>query len=362
MRLQGTHGITLSIGGLKNLGFSVAVFILVFVRMFVAQPPFSLDYMAYISIFDVLDDLSFLEIIDDNFIFPYTITRETVPIEVGFALLVKAISLMGFQVETNLAIIAAASVGLRAYLMRKLGVPLIWILAINVVAISLLEANAVRLGVGASLFLAGLVAVRARHRHVGLVFVSISILFHLQIVIFAVPFLFFFLISRWANQSRYNLIISFTAAVGLSIFSVQFLPFLANEKVQEYVARGSSASAGVTITSLLAALLLATSAFALRKRGAFGKDEDFFAAILVASSPSVMMLIILTDIAVIGDRAWQISFLVLSTFFFTNWANRHRRKFAAFILMALTVVIIINVIFRFPLSNFFSPPAPRLNI
>jgi hypothetical protein len=358
MRVTRPGRLTFSVQGLKIFVFTILIFLFVFFRFFLAHPPFSYDYNAYIFIFDTLDDLSFSEIVGEDLIFPYTIAKGIVPIEFGFALLVKAISFLGFAAETNFALIAAVSVGLRAYLMRKLGVPIIWIFAINAIAISLLEANALRLGVAASMLLWALVALRAGRRCDGLLLMAASACVHLQVIIFTAPFLLFFLLSRWVNRTKYHFAVSLAAAMSMTIFSVQLLPLLANEKVQEYVARGASTSAGVTLTSMLAAMFLVTSTYALRKRSTFGADGDFFSAILLASAPSIVMLIVLNNVAVIGDRAWQLAFLVLSTFFFTNWTSRRRKKMAFYILMALTLVMLNNIIFRYPLSNFFSPPAP----
>lgn len=360
MRIASPHRLTLSMQSLRLFVFTTFVCGFVFFRFFTAQPPFSYDYGTYLVILGALQNLSFSDIVGENLVFPYTVAKGIVPIEFGFALFSKVISLPGFSVETNFAIIAALSVGLRVYLMRKVGVPNIWILAINTIAISLLEANALRLGVATSVFLWALVTLRAGHRAASLLLVAVSVSIHLQIVLFAAPFLFFFLLSRWVNRSKYHFAISILIAMGLAIFSAQLFPLLANEKVQEYVTRGVSGSAGITVTSMLAALLLATSTYALRKRTVFGADEDFFAAILVASVPSVAMLIILNNVAVIGDRAWQLAFLVLSTFFFSDWANKRRKKLAFYVLVTLTLVVLTNVIFRYPLSNFFSPPAPPI--
>jgi hypothetical protein len=71
------------------IGLVLSSSIIVFIRMLYAEHAFSYDYSAYIFIIKKLSDLSLFDILGSNLVFPYTVTMDIVPVEFGFALLVK---------------------------------------------------------------------------------------------------------------------------------------------------------------------------------------------------------------------------------------------------------------------------------
>lgn len=345
--------------------FSFALLILlylsVFSRYFLASPPFSFDYEGYVLIIETLGSLDFSQILDSNLIFPYTITAGVVPVEVGFTLLVKFFSLPGFLPETIYAILASISVTLRLYVMRSLKVPFFFIILLNLIFITIFESNALRLGLASSLLLFGLYQLSILRNVLGLLLISISFLFHLQVAFFAVPFVFFYSTANWLLSSKIRLLLVAFFVSGVSLFLVQFIPLLSNDKIQEYVERGASRSAGISLTSLIGLLLFILIGFSFRSKELFTSHGKLFAVVFASCVPSLVLLIALTDIAVIGDRAWQLAILFIYTFFFLNWVSGSRRKFLLFFLYLLSFVIFVNVLFRYPLSNFFSPPFPEIS-
>lgn len=343
------------------IGLVVLSSIMVFIRMLYPGESFSFDYNAYISIIKSHAALSYAEIVGSNLNFPYTLAIGIVPIEFGFSLLVKTISSFGFSPERTFAIVAAVSVGLRVYTMRSLGMPVFWILWINIFAITLLEANALRLGIATSVFLFGLLQLQRGRIFLGLLVLTTAPSLHLQVVIFIIPFLVFYFFPLRINRSKLRITVTLVATSLATVFAVQFLSMMSNEKVQEYLARGASGSAGVSVTSILSILLLVSAAIALRKSRESNASSNFFTAILLAFVPSLVLFVFLTNVAVIGDRAWQLGILVFVTFFFSTWARVSARALPLFILMLLTLVIQINVLIRYPLSNFFSPPFPPID-
>lgn len=335
--------------------------VFVFIRYYLASPPFSFDYQVYVVIIETLGKLEFNQIFESNLIFPYTIAAGIVPVEVGFSLLVKLISLTGFSTETIYAILASISVALRLYVMRKLKVPLFFILVLNAVFITIFESNALRLGIASSLLLYGLYQLSILRNGVGLFLISTSLLFHLQVAFFAVPFVLFYLAAPWLLNSRLRLLMVAFLSSGISIFLIQFITLLSNEKIQEYAERGASGSAGISLTSVIGFLLFLLIAFSFRRKELIASHGRFFAVVFSSSIPSLVLLIALTDIAVIGDRAWQLAFLVICTFFFSSWVSVSRRRVLLLFLYSLSFVVFVNVLFRYPLSNFFSPPFPEIS-
>lgn len=343
----------------------VAIFVVlyscfVFVRLTYVQPPFSYDYENYLLIIDRLSNTSLSDMISSNFIFPYVIVQGIVPLEVGFSLLVVFVMKIFGSPEITFALIASASVGLRVYVMESLRVPRAVILVLNIFAITLLEANALRLGVASSISLFGLYQLRQSRTIIGGIAAGVAVSIHLQLVIFFLPFYIFFFLSRLITQSKRRIVFFLSFSILASLAFVQVIPFIANSKVEEYVARGSSGAAGLTITSVLAIAFLVFSTLAIRKNSLGKNDTKFWAAIVSASVPSVFLFTFLTNVAVIGDRAWQLSFLVLATFFFSNWASVSQKKIPLVLLLVLILTSTINVTVRYPLSNFWSPPFPRI--
>lgn len=334
----------------------------VFIRMLYADNSFSFDYSAYISIIKKIGSLSYFQLFGSNLDFPYTITSGITPIEFGFSLIVKTISVFGFGPSVTFAILAGFSVGLRVYTMRSLGMPVLWILWCNVFLITLLEANALRLGIAASMLMFGLLQLKCSRKILGIIVILLTPFFHLQVVIFIIPFFAFYFFPWRLNRSKLRVSMMLVATSVATVFAIQFLSLIPNEKVQEYLSRGASGSAGITTTSVLTLLLLLSAAIALRKNRRFEEDSSFFTGILLAFVPSTMLFVFLTNVAVIGNRAWQLAFFIFLTFFFSQWAYASLRRIPLVIFMVLTLVVQVNVIIRYPLSNFFSPPFPEVEI
>lgn len=346
---------------LKRFTISAAFAIAVFIRLSFAERPFSFDYGAYINIFEAINALSYSQILGSNFIFPYTIAKGVVPIEFGFALLIKTVSLFVARPETIFATIASISVGLRVHVMRSVGMTVTWIVLMNIIAITLFEANALRLGIAISILVLGLRLLHSSKKVSGFLATGISLTFHLQLIFFVAPFVFFYVFLPWVTRSRLRMFFALSATSAATAFLSQYLSLVDNEKVQQYVSDGHSSSAGITVTSTLGFFLLVSIAMALRLGRRRNSDSRLYSAVVSASVPALAMLIFLTNVAVIGDRAWQLAFFVLVTFFFTDWARKQEKTLAFVSLSLLTAIVITNVGFRYPLSNFFSPPFPTIS-
>lgn len=340
--------------------FSIFISAIVLIRMVFADSVFSFDYLPYINIISIIGGLSYSEILRDTLDFPYTYVNGVIPIEFGFSLIVKTISLIGVDPAIVLAVIAAASVGLRVYVMRSLGVPIFWILLINLYAITMFEANALRLGLASSVLLFGIYRIHENKVTSGLIFMGLSSLLHLQTILFIVPLLAFLVIFWRFGQSVYTLYTALAASGVVTVLATQYLPILGNEKIQEYITRGVSTSSGFTITSILAIIFTIFLTIAISKSSNENIHKMLFSAVSGALFVSVVLLVYLTDVAVIGDRAWQLGYVIAATFFFSDWSSSKLKKIPNFILLVLSIVMVNNVLIRYPLSNFFSPPFPQI--
>lgn len=353
--------LTIKRSSLSAFLFVMVASALVCIRLVNAETPFSYDYEIYLRIIKSLSYLTFADLFGDNLILPYVFSDGVIPVEVGFAFVVKCISLVSSSPEVSYALMASASVAVRICAMILLRVPRLWILWINIFPIILFESNALRLGMASSILLLGLQQILTENRVMGVLLLVLSISLHLQVAFFVLPFTAFYFLYPWITRNK------FYVTSALFIFSVaavvgsNFLALLPNEKISVYVARGSSASAGLSITSLLSILLLVSSASMIRMNPRLHEGAKPFAAILAACIPSLVLFVFVTNISAIGDRAWQLAFLIFSAFFFVNWTTRKRRQIPFLIFLLLTSSLVINAIYRYPLANFFSPPFPPID-
>lgn len=334
---------------------------LIFIRYLSADRVFSYDYEIYILIIDRLSQLSFSEMLGENLKLPYVRIEGTVPVEVGFAFVAKCVSRVFSRPEVSYAVMASASVALRVYVMMLLKVPRLWIIALNIFPIILFESNAIRLGMAAGILLFGLQKTLDGKRVTGLLSIFLSLTFHLQVAIFVLPFAIFYIAFPWITRNKLYvgfILVLFTLG---SIIGSNFIAQLPIAKLADYLKSGSSASAGLSITSGLSIAMLVSSAFMIRINSRSYEGVKPFSAILAACVPSLVMFVYVTNIAAIGDRAWQLAFVIFSAFFFSDWTSQKRRRLPLMFFVLLVFSLVINAIYRYPLSNFFSPPFPSID-
>lgn len=347
---------------IRNLSsYYTAIFaaILVYIRIISGESFLSYDYTSYIIIIEKIGTLPIDDMLKGSFHFPYVKYPGIIDVEIGFAIIVKALTSLGLDAQAAYAAIAATSVGLRVYVMRAIGVPIYWVVALNIIAITLFEANALRLGFAIGFLFLGLRQLSESRNIFGWIAVFTSAMMHIQVIIYAIPFAIYYFFIPWTDISRTRLILVVVVFVGISTIFRPVFQMVSNEKLRIYMDLGGSSSTGVSLTSSLAAILLALTVLCFKFRTPENIDAAFFSGILAACVPSVTMLIVLTDVAVVGDRAWQVAFMVFSTFFFTNWVPDSAKKVPLAVLLLLSLVVGANVMIRFPLSDFFSPPFPE---
>jgi EpsG family len=348
---------------LKELTTTFLLASIVFIRLMSAEDDFSFDYLAYINFFNALGEYEFFDLFGAQFlVFPYISIPKHSLFEVGFVLLSKLFISIFETSKATYAALAAVSVALRVYTMQKLGTHWFWIVLTNIYAITLFEANALRLGIASSLIIYGVYCLLKNKPMIAWLAIGLSILFHLQVIIFILPFAAAWTIRHRLENTRLSLSFFSVAMIVGALFFVTLIPQINNAKVEEYINRGSSNSAGLTISS---AFGLVFTIVALCNRGrtaSYKRSRLVWTSILAASLPSIILLMTLTSIAVIGDRAWQLSFVIISSVVFTGWAKRRTRRVTTILFTGLMLVSIVNITWRYPLSNFFDFILPHASI
>lgn len=334
-------------------------------RLMFAEEDFSYDYSAYIYYFDLLSDYSFLDVLQHaGELFPYVVLPRAPIFEFGFVLIAKAVQIIVFTSTATYAAIAGLSLGSRAYVMRKLGCSWLWILLSQLYVVTLLEANAIRVGVAVTVVLYGLYYLLSGHKRLGWTILFLSLAVHLQSVLFVFPFAAIWPFRKKLERSRATLLalVAFMAVMIIGVMSTGLLA--GHEKLSDYTAKESS-SGGLTIISVSAAVFLVCALFFRPDRKVLRHDPEsrlLWMAASVAIVPSVVLYTAVTSIAAIGDRAWQFSFVIFAALVHTNWINRNKKILAGSVLTALALIAAVNVLLRYPLSNLFDFVLPHVDI
>jgi|GEM_PF-3448365 len=334
-------------------------------RLLFAQEDFSYDYSAYIYYFELLSDYSFLDVMEHVVdLFPYVLLPRAPVFEFGFVLVAKAIQQMVVTPAATYAALGAISLGCRAYVMRKFGCSWLWIVLSQLYAITLLEANAIRVGMAATMVLYGLYYLMAGRARLGWAVLFLSFAIHLQAVLFVLPFAAVWPLRKKLERSR-AASLALVCLMAVMIIGVMSTGLLAgHEKLSDYTVKESSSS-GLSIISASAALFLVYALFVQPNRRVVSHEAEsrlMWMSVCMAIVPSVVLYTAVTSIAVIGDRAWQFSYVMLVSLIYTNWISKKSKVKAATALAALAILSTINVTLRYPLSNLFDFVLPHVEI
>lgn len=333
----------------------------------VSGESFSYDYANYMTYFRAMQETDWETILESLALtFPYVLIPGGGAFEFGFVTLAKGL-LAWCDPGTAYALLAAGSVGLRTYVMRRLGLGWLWIALIQIYAITLFEANALRAGMALSITLLGLLAALRGQRLLGLLAFAMGASQHLQVLLFCGPFIVFSLMpGDWLRRWW------FTAPLVPAVFAVSLLALSLGgdidvSKLDDYAGQ-TSAAAGLNLISLLSLMFVSAAFFiALMPRSSPKPASDqpldmLWLRVLLASMPALSLLLFGTSMAAVGDRAWQFALVILVGLSGTMATTRLGRTLRNGLLGVLLSVALLNTLLRYPLSNFFAPPLPYENI
>jgi hypothetical protein len=359
-----------------NLLFSRAfsIFIIIFsVYSFLnANMDFSYDYSAYIFYTNNAVILDFTYLNKSLFSFlplPYVLVPPSATLEYAYVAATVFFGYFGLSSPAIYAAIGSSSIALRAYVLHraKAGFLLNFLLALCF--ITLFEANALRAGAASSIVLVSIMLFVNKHYAWSAVLLVTSCFMHIQSIIYVLTFLAglgIYVITIDKPYRRISLILLGTALTFVAIPLIS-APF--GEKIDGYMLRASSdnRTTGLNVVTVLSLIIIGTSLYALPRITKFSKGTHSLVWIssLFAFSQSTIFLIFGDAFADIGVRLWQFSFLIFvvaSTFLSTSLDKSSLEadsfKYTMRFIYLCTLAQAINVIIRYPLSNFFYPFLP----
>lgn len=354
--------------------FSVILIVFSIFSLINAQIDFSYDYSVYIYYIDSISQLDILYVFRNIFAYfplPYVTVPPAAVFEGGFVIITLVLTSIGFPSFIVYAAISSLSITIRAYVIDKASIGIITNIILTLSYVTLLEANAIRVGLSSSILLLSLLCIYKKRLLMSVLLFFTALFVHIQSFIYVISFIIGFticVISIDSKQRRAFLSVLGIISVGLLI---PYVGTSSGTKIDDYLLR-QSASTGFNILSVSGLLICLYSIYFILRQDV--KTVRSFNSIIWFSSffafaQATIFLIIGGAYADIGIRVWQFAFLffVISTAIFAKMQDMSVAE--QIILYRLRILILacclfqtINVIIRYPLSNFFYPLIPYVNI
>lgn len=355
----------------KKISRSISVFIVLFsiVSFSNARIDFSYDYSVYLYYHNqiYLLDLTYLNRSVASFLpMPYVFIPPSAIFEYGYSLLAMALGYVGLSAAGTFTAIATASIAIRAFVIDRVQASSIFNVLISACYITLFEANAVRVGIASSFVLVALLLFVNQKYLLSLLVAALSFLLHVQALIYVVTFVIGMAIYLFSSGRPYVRILFVAAGLAATMIIVPAIDIPYGTKVDDYLLRTSGATGfNVISISSLVAMAVSTLAIPIVTREARGIYSAAWIASLFAFSQATVFLIFGGAFADIGVRLWQFAFLVfaVTTVLLSSKINLRDKAARMFFYSLYSVyfcalVQSINVLFRYPLSNFFYPFLP----
>ncbi len=314
---------------------------------------FSYDYANYLTYLAAIADLDWGDIGEQ---LPVTAPYVLIPggglFEVGFVALAKAL-LAVMSPAWAYAVLGAASVGLRALAMRRLGLGWALTFALLACSITLFEANALRAGLALTLVLLGI-----ERAHRGAIWAALLLMLaaasqHLQALLFAGPFLGLYLFPR-RILGRWWLVLGLAViAIAGTFYALDFADSIGATKLDDYAGETTGAS-GFNAVSVLSMVWLSLALVGGMLRGPLDLPRATALRSMLAAVPALVLVIFGAGLGAVGDRVWQFALVIVAA----QSAHMGLGRLRGGALALLLTVVLVNVLVRYPLSNFFSPPLP----
>jgi hypothetical protein len=354
----------------KNSPSQIFSILIIIFSLFIfsnANKDFSYDYSVYIYYFEnigLIDTRYILRSIGEYFPLPYVFIPPSATFEFGFVAISFLLTKFGFSSLAIYTIIATFSISIRAFVLSRFNISLLSNILITTSYITLFESNAMRVGVASSLLLISLLNLYQKNYITSIFFATLSCTFHIQSFIYILCFgsglaVTFF---SYDNKNR-RAILSVILIVAVS-FLIPTINVSSGTKIDDYLMRSSDTN-GLNLlsgTSIIICLFcLYYISLQIKENISTITSVIWFSAFF-AFAQATIFLIIGGAFADIGIRIWQFAFLFMfiSTFLLkvenkNNYNDFIRTKRILFFVKLCCVFQSINVLYRYPLSNFFYP-------
>ena len=348
---------------LIRLLYLYAFTLLVFVVFLNAREGFSYDYNYYLSYIIEIADTP-VSALFNNVIGIYVPLNSSAGVEIGFVLLVKLITQILDNEVVIYAVMACFSIFIKGRVLLLFNVKSIWLYLILIYSCILLEGNALRSGIALSFFLLAL-SYYLRKQTIKMLFLFIcSTIVHIQAFYFIFLFFIFLLLKR-TNLMNKKWFVSVLVLIALSLgplMSIIFEVFSAGKL--ELYALNKSQSGGVNVVTVLSLIIMfIVFTLIIKNTGKIKFDLDnrlLLMGLALISLSTLSLYAFFTSVAVIGDRLWQWGLILFCAAYFSLHPNKSFTPSKLLLLICL-VFYIINITFRYPLTNLLYPLVPYMD-
>jgi len=345
----------------KTFLLSMLYLLIVFIALLNASKGFSYDYQYYLVYIEEVKERDFRNLFNSLQGIYVPLKLSTGGVEVGFVILAKLFTYIFTTPTVTYAVIATASLYIKSRVLTFFRVKWYWIYLILTYSCILLEANALRSGISLTVFMLSIQCYFKNKYSLMLLLWIMAASLHLQAFYFVLCFLCVIVINltnliakRWVI-SIITLFVLFTGMLLSKVFQA-----VTSEKLTIYALK-ESISGGFNLISVLS-LSLMSIVFILiinstRKAQLSLNIYKSFVGLMLISLSTLSIYIFFTNVAVVGDRLWQWGFVI----FCMSYFGIHRRKsftMSKVLLATCLIVNLINIIFRYPLTNLFYPILP----
>lgn len=348
---------------------NVAILSFVLLRLLYVDNDVSFDRVFYLEFIKEISELSLHDFYARLVLgFPYFGWADFGAFESGFAVISYFFSMI-MSPALTWAVMGIISLAIKFLILASANVKIFKLYAALIFSLILFESNALRAGMAVAMIMLGIFLLNRKKFH-SVLFFLFSCLFHLSS--FAIIILIFF--GSLINKSKYvGLYISF-AVVGSAFLAIS-LPLigeLAGGKLYEYYIQSTefglyTGASGLNFSSIICLIFFIKFAWIVNDKNFYNNtaDERKIATIgCLISGVCASLLIFSGPFAIIGDRIWQMAFMPLLLLeskigYIKNIFNRVI-NYVGFIIIG--VYVFINLLIRYPQSNFFAPLLPVVDL
>ena len=345
----------------KTSAFLVLYLCIIFLVLLNATKGFSYDYQYYLSYIKEIKERDLDDLISSLRGVYVPLKLSTGGVEVGFVVFVKLFTYISSNVTVTYALMAIFSLHIKSKVLMFFKVKWYWIYLILTYSCVLLEANAIRSGVSLSVFMLSIQCYFKKKYSLMLVLWALAASLHLQALFFIFCFTCILLLNVTNFTSkRWSMSLVTLAALFSGVLLSKTFQVFTSEKLEVY-ALNESVSGGVNLVTILSLALMGIVFILIinrvNKEQPTSNSQKSFIGLMLISLSTLSIYTFFTSVDVVGDRLWQWGFIL----FCMSYFGIYRRKsftMSKALLMSCLIINLLNVAFRYPLTNLFYPLIP----
>lgn len=349
--------------------FNIAILFFVLLRLVYVDNDVSFDRVFYLEFIKEVSELSLHDFYARLVLgFPYFGWADFGAFESGFAVISYFFSMI-MSPALAWAAMGGISLAIKLLILALADVKIFKIYSALIFSLILFETNALRAGMAVSMIMLGIFLLSGK-RFYSLLFFLFSCLLHLSS--FAIVILIFF--GSFIHKSKYIGLYISCAVAGSAVLAVS-LPLvsdLVGGKLHEYYIQSTqynwyTGASGLNFSSVICLIFFIKFAWVVNeinfyKNTAAQRKMAIIGCLISGVCASIILFS--GPFAIVGDRIWQMAFipLLLLELQIGHVKNVFYRVINQVGFAFIGIYVFINLLIRYPQSNFFAPLLPAVDL